>query len=565
MMRILRVRNFLRLQKIDLPLDGITLVAGRNSNGKSSLLDAAACAFTQSHEARGVTTKRGSSALVHDGCEAGSISLEDDTTGAVLRIVYPGGEMTTEGPPWEAASPLAIGAERFMELSASKRAAALAAHFTLDPVREDFLQWFADRPETGITPDRAEALWKRLERDGWEASHTAAKDHGTKLKGKWEAATGERYGEIKAASYMPDGLLVGESYDLDAASAEFEKAKADRDVLVRAAGMSAGRRAEMKAVADRGPEAMRLCTQREVEYASMSQALDVKLEEQRKLPTIAGSENTPVCPHCNQPVRIAPARSQSGAVYSFLEKAPPPPKPEDLAQIKAQSDRLSAEIRGLREQMAANEQERTRLRGDIEQGKIAATALTRAESLPDADEGAVDAAQAAVIKAERRLDAITKLTHATAYRKQILAHAWIIRAFAPDGMRKDAMDRKIAEINKRLADLSGLAGFEPVQLDEDLSGTLGGRSYLLNGESGRWRVDLILTCLFNTQDKADVILVDRLDVLEPQARPGVIRMLKGLGVPALVCMMAKDAASAPDLAKIGFGRTAWIENGNLSI
>ena len=564
-MKTLRVRYFLRLQKVDLPLQGITLVVGRNSNGKSSLLDAAVCAFTQTHEARGVKTKRGSSVLVHDGRDAGSISLEDDVTGGALRIAYPGGEITTEGAPWEAEAPLAIGGERFMDLSDAKRAAALAAHFTLDPVKDDFLAWFKDRPEAGITPERAEALWKRLERDGWDASHTAAKEHGLKIKGKWEQATGERYGAVKAEAYMPDGLMVGENYDMDAAAADHEKAKAELEVLVRAAGMSAGRRAEMKAVADRGPIAARECAALEAEYASMSDQMDEKLEAQRTLPTIGGTEGTPLCPHCNKPVRFSPTKGQSGAIYTFLEKAPPPPSAEDTEKVKADIHRLAGEISKLREAMASNERERTKLRGEVAQGMAAATALTRAESLPETDEDAVNQARANALRMERRLTAITKLTHATAFRKQMKAHEWIIKAYAPEGMRKDAMDKKMVEINTRLAELSRLAGFEDVQLDEELTGTLGGRSYLLNGESGRWRVDLILTALFNIQDQAEIILVDRLDVLEPQARPGVMRMLKGIGCPALVMMMAKDASSAPDLAKIDFGRTVWIDDGNLSL
>ena len=38
---------------------------------------------------------------------------------------------------------------------------------------------------------------------GWDALHKDAAEHGTRLKGKWEAASGEAWGSEKAKTWRP--------------------------------------------------------------------------------------------------------------------------------------------------------------------------------------------------------------------------------------------------------------------------------------------------------------------------------------------------------------------------
>ena len=63
------------------------------------------------------------------------------------------------------------------------------------------------------------------------------------------------------------------------------------------------------------------------------------------------------------------------------------------------------------------------------------------------------------------------------------------------------------------------------------------------------------------REKAALFLVDRLDILHPSARPGVLYLLRDLGVPCLVGMTAKDKDALPALESHGLGRAVWIENG----
>ena len=137
------------------------------------------------------------------------------------------------------------------------------------------------------------------------------------------------------------------------------------------------------------------------------------------------------------------------------------------------------------------------------------------------------------------------------------------------------MRQRLGAFNKRLGDLvdavnaaykasepeAAGAAFREVAIQDDFSITYDGRPYALLSESERWRVDLTLSVAFGQMEGARLILVDRLDVLHAPARRGVIFMLKGLGIPALIGMTAKQVDDAPDLKRFGFGTRHWIQNG----
>ena len=84
----LQVRNILGVRTADLPLSGVNLIAGRNGAGKSSLLEAAACAMLQTARVRGITTKRAAASVVHHGAEEGVAALSGDGVPILRRQWY---------------------------------------------------------------------------------------------------------------------------------------------------------------------------------------------------------------------------------------------------------------------------------------------------------------------------------------------------------------------------------------------------------------------------------------------------------------------------------------------
>ncbi len=84
-------------------------------------------------------------------------------------------------------------------------------------------------------------------------------------------------------------------------------------------------------------------------------------------------------------------------------------------------------------------------------------------------------------------------------------------------------------------------------------------------------MDFTITLALAAMERPVVVLVDRLDILHPQARPGVFKALAALGIPSVVGCTAKDVAALPPLHKVmvegtdqAFGRTYWLENGRLA-
>lgn len=564
MSHILHVRNFLRLKSVDLPLGGIMLVAGRNSQGKTSLLDALACAFLQTHRARGVTTKKDAAILIHDEETEGTVVLEETSTGATTTLRLPDATIETAGPAPHVPTSLAIGASRLMSLSPDQRSKEIGERWNLLPTREELAGWLERARGTKPSEALMKALWDRIERDGWDNTYKYAAEQTTKLRGQWEAVTGQNYGSKKAEDYLPEGLLAGESYDLEAEEKTLTAATETLEVLLRGAGMNAERRNILREKVKAGEVAEKKRAELDAEENVNATELDAALQEASNLPTVEEAPGTVKCPHCARPVRFSMARSAGAEIYTMLEKAPPPPSADEKEATVKRARELEVNISALRQRMRDIATERNAAAKAVAEARDAKQALSQAESLPDADEEGVARARAAKLVAERRVLAIQKKEQADKLQVRITGSRHTVNALASTGARAEAAEKMMGTINARLAELSALAGFEPVQLSRSYDATLGGRTYLLNGESGRWRVDLILSALFCEQEDAPILLVDRLDVLEPQGRTAVVgKLAKALARPVVITMMAKDRDAAPDLARANIGKTYWIENGNL--
>ena len=198
-----RIRNVMGIRSVDLALQAITLVGGHNGAGKSSLLEATACAATGTPLARGMTTKKAATALLREGAEAGSVTIKH-ARGSV-KVAWPDGEVTTEGGATQLGSALAIGAQRWMALDGKQRLAELFTRLALSPTEQDILTWlqqhdhkFKDEKGKDQTATVAASLFARVEEQGWDAVLKTAREAVTKKRGAWEHVTGQKYGSTKS-------------------------------------------------------------------------------------------------------------------------------------------------------------------------------------------------------------------------------------------------------------------------------------------------------------------------------------------------------------------------------
>ena len=153
-------------------------------------------------------------ALVHAGAAKAEMFIE--SPGGEGRINIPPGRYSSKGERPPRASRYALGLDSLVNLDPKERAKALADYLKTVPTKDDLAAAFVDRP-----PEVVEKIWKGVETLGWDGAHERAKETGAKLKGQWEAVSGENFGTQKITNFVPEG------WSDDLASASLESLTAD--------------------------------------------------------------------------------------------------------------------------------------------------------------------------------------------------------------------------------------------------------------------------------------------------------------------------------------------------
>ena len=567
----LKVRNVLGIKQADLTLRDLVLVCGINGAGKSSLLQSAAAAATGHYIIRSVRSKKDAAEhLVRNGADAGSIVLA--YPGGETRISYPECQVTNEGVPQALGTALGIGAVSLMSMQPAERVKELSARLRGAPDKSDLVAWLAARPEPKIEQEAVDLLWDRVEASGWDAVHGNAREHGQKLKGRWEQVSRDNWGPKKAATWMHPMLIPGRRYSLEEASAEADRLdrRATEMSLKRVSSLS--NKAELEAVAATAADLDAEIAQLLAQSDGFDRESDALIAEKAELPDATDAAQFPTCPHCRRPVEVC--RSAPDAPIT-LAKAPAALSGQALEDLRAKRSVVLEKIERLGVDIQRNAVALADARERLAVAQRAQADLDRLKTFADVSQSDIDAAIEEARDAGRKRDAIRATAEAADIYAEWAVSERMVEALAPDGVRATVMRQRLGGFNKRLGDLvdavngaykasepeAAGAAFREVAVQDDFSITYDGRPYALLSESERWRVDLTLSVAFGQMEGARLILVDRLDVLHAPARRGVIVMLKGLGIPALIGMTAKQVDDAPDLKRFGFGTRHWISNG----
>ena len=558
----LRVRHVLGVRQAEVGLEGINLIAGRNAAGKSSLLEALVCVALGEHAARGVTKKKDGAAIVHEASDIGSATLDWGT--GQQRMVWPEGNLETVGEVRAGfGSALAIGATRWSRLDAKARAAEFSVRMKAEPGEEDLRAFLVD---AGGDPEAAGPLYQRVLTSGWDAVHAKARETATEYRGAWQKVAGTTFGSEKAAKWRPASLLPDEPYTVEATQQELAEAKARLERLLEGAAVDGAEVARLQAeVADL--EKLRAKDARlEAELAELDDATEKLLKERNALPAPPAPGEVPPswpCPHCSKPLTITRDANNRPTITAFDagKKASREQLQRAAAAYTAADDAWSKSRRLADAKRSESMDLRATLKAKLAAEKRLAD-LDRREIVP-ADQ--VAEAKLLVSRLEERLKAVTAMIEA----RQIF-NTWqkmqpMIAALAPEGCRAKRAGQAVAAFNERLAALCEKAKFPAVTLDTDLVAHLDGRPFDLLSESEQWRVDTMITLALAQIERPAFVVLDRMDLLVRDARPGVFHALLEVGLPAVVAMTSPDnnPGTLPNLRKAGVGRTYWMDDGEL--
>lgn len=536
------IKNFLGCSSADVVLEKITIIAGENSAGKTSIGTAVAAALTGNPTPMDDVSKATAGRLVRDGASNGSVEIT--TEEGSTKITYPKATVSTEGKaPY--ASEFAAGLVCVLDLPPKERAEILSRYMGLEPTKEDL-----ERRLTGVKPEHVALLWQRIQDGGWDGAHAEAKEKGVRLKAQWEQITGERYGAKKADSWIPDGY----SSDLASASEhELQAALVDaREILEGCIAAEAVDEARIEALEKQASEIGTLAQQvtaAEKQCAELAAEVEKRKSALRELPP-ATSVSDLACPHCHKPVALVDNR--------LLPACEPLSAEEKTSRARAIASANDA-IKIAQEDLTESQRLASDLRGKLSMAERAAAEMKTMASTPTEAVGDIEAARSAVSLAEQRVRCWKAKTEADDRHWNVGVNARILEALAPDGVRLDRLKKSLSAANKQLGRL------DAVSLSDDLDASLNGTPYYLLSESEKYRVRVVLQVWMATSDGSAAVIIDGADLLVSKPlRNRLFKMLGGVGVPALVTMAFPSGDGVPDLSAHGMGASYWIGCGGVA-
>lgn len=562
------IKNYLGASSVEMNLcSPVTILAGRNGSGKSSVNDAIRHALTG--ESVRVSLKKEYGRLITESQTVGYAVVEHD--GQQSAITLPNGAHEHTGNDrLPSVLPYVLDAQRFSSLPANERRAFM---FGLMGLRTDGPAVIERLLTKGCNATKAEEVAPHL-RAGFDAAHKEAQDLAREAKAAWRATTGETYGSVKAATWKAnkpahDGNRVRLAREELARVAEqIERGAADLAVMQSAATRQAQQSEKSAGLRERAARYASIEAKLRKDEAEL-QEWQAKVEhEARNGGKQMPAEPTYTCPACSAVLRHSHA---NGALVEFT----PPPivyptsEPGKLAEYQRARDLLDRSVENDKRDLAA---------ADLAARTLAEIDDARSDPAPAPEE--IDAKKAKLAEARKeqtRLAGVVKTLEADecaaaiADEKTDIARGlhidvaqWeeIAAALAPNGIPGEILGEALGPINQRLASSALMTEWTQPLVDGDMTITAGGRLYALLSESEKWRVDAMIAEAISHLSGVKLLVLDRVDVLDFVGREDLLYWLVGLAedgeieTALLFATLKALPAALPDSAA-----AVWIENG----
>lgn len=565
-MKITRISigNYLGARDVDVVLrTPVALFAGANHSGKSSIREAVVHALTGA-SSRGSGLKKDLSALVYDGAKAGCAIVETDSGRAAITLPTGKHESAFVAP---SALPYVLDAQRFASLDQNGRRSFLldltGVQMTGKSVVDRLLaNGYSDEIVSSIEPYLVAGI---------ESAHKEAQGRARDAKAAWREVTGETYGAQKAliwaaprvswdekklkhaqaALQETEGALSRATEELGAMRSRVES---DRARSAKAAGLrqSAGQYA-------------RFAAKLETDKKSLAE-WEIKVSETESAASGVKGPKPMSCPECGAMVAI---ENRALVPYIKPDHEPDPEAAEKLETYRQARDLMRRSVENDQKQVDAadsaaralaaledGEQPNPVTDGDLNAHSKRVSELHQQRDAMRDEVSAIESSKRLAESAEMRTDKARVHHHTVAAWESIAA------ALAPGGIQAELLRDAIAPINARLEQSAEVSGWLIARIDEDMTIRAGRRDYRLLSESERYRVDAMIAEAIASESGIRLLVLDRIDVLDPAGRMDLIDWVDTLADEGQVesVLLFATLKGRPDIDREST-ESFWIENG----
>lgn len=540
----------------------ITILGGKNAQGKSSIIQGMQAALTGNLIPFEDVLKNQSNLLVRSGSATGTVEIETETGSS--KVSYPAAARIVEGSPIEI-SEYAAGLKSITACSTKERADILGKILKISPSKDELAK---EIENAGISSAAVDRIWQTIEGQSWDAAWKHSQETGARLKGEWKQIAGEQYGDKKAEGWLPatwEADLLGQ----DPAKLQ-ENVTIYNEFYIAAVSdtaVSDSVKASLQEQAGKLESLKQSILESEKTlqgYFTNERQIQIGLNA---LPA-AEQPKTCDCPHCKKPVQIEGSSLKIPAILSADEISA---RKQIIAKTEYSLKDVKSRISDLNTTLAT-------LRSDLKKSEDAAAQLKKLESRKGSKTSpeAIEECKKKLDSVVNRLEAFTKKQEADKRHRTIINNGKIIAILAPDGLRQTKLIAELQKLNGRIEQLCKISEWRRVEIRPDMSIYMDGTPLSLISCSEHFRVKTVIQVAIALIDGSQVVLIDGADILDAAGRLGMIKIimmskLTGvIGITYSSAEMNKETDSdkrlglikkiLPDASKIG-GRRYWIENG----
>lgn len=520
------IQNLFGVQHVSVDLTTpVTLFAGQNGAGKSSIQNAVRLALTGQYSR--VSLKKDAGQMIREGAKKASVSVNAD--GQCFGMDLPKGAAMHCDRPF---LPFVLEPSAFAALSAQDRRKALFDLMGVKVGADDVRRRCGRRQCDMLLVEQVMPML----RNGFPAANEFAKNKATELRGEWKAATGETYGSQKADGWKPAPV----DFDAQALAekrSQAEKIAAQIEQATQEVGELLAKEKQRTDAIEKRRELGDKCADINRQLMAMESA-ERHLNEQKAVvekleaaASAAPAHDPLACPHCGGMVELQGGVLVEHHGRSVFDAQPDPGALANLQQHRDALEKLRRTYNNRKSEFGVSKTAHDQLAAievpDVDQG-AALQARGRIDALKHTQADLLAEVQAIEELARKAADAEKATNKAGKIHEQICGWLEIADAFAPDGIPGELLSEAIGPINERLRLHSVETKWQQIRITPDIDIEADGRPYHLLSESEKWRADAMLAECISFFSGLKLLVLDRFDVLSLSNRSMLIQWLDWL-------------------------------------
>lgn len=548
------VENVLGAPAAELTMSGspLALVVGDNAIGKSSIREAISLALLGLSDRAGA--KKDWDKLVTSGATSGRVLIEF-ASGETAKLSLPSGKGASpfagEDDMSKTLLSFMLGAARFSELKDKDRRSLIAKLYGSAESHEVIANKLI---EAGHAEPRVTKI-KSLLRSGIDAAKAQALAYGTEGKGAWKLITGEQWGIAKGAEWVPsEDQGPKPQRAIIEAQQEVSKLNGEIAALQRSIGSASAvlSAQEIQDLRDRAAKRV----DREKRFKDLDDSLarfDARLRELNAQVQFAQQDSALACPCCSARLSLA-----NDALVEFT-----PVSAKDRQE-------LNRELQALKSDRDAEHEALQKASSDLTESNQATDWLRKIDEAPAvnaealeqdlaAKQARLEAVNAEIVATRHYISWQTRRDDAATEHADIVAWLALAEKLDDPKLASDGTTDPVSAFNDDLQAVDEALDWPAIQLNSEGEFFAGGFLIRFVSESDRWKADAAAAIAFARRTQVGMVLLDRADVLAPQARPDLFRFLafdSGLE-SAIVFATLKEPPTVPeDVAVLWLGTRA---------